>query len=111
MEPSIPNLNDHLAPLPINWALRFIHNQLFRYFQFPSRFCPGWCSEYSFSSFFRWIKFNFMFYMIILGAFHSTITRKAEFRSPLVSGTKSIVIELRVFNIFIILLIDYSVLL
>ena len=43
------------AKLPINWALRFIHNQLFRHFQFPSRFCPG--------------------------AFHSTIVRKAEFRS------------------------------
>lgn len=43
-------------PLPINWQLRFVHNQLFKTFQFPSRFCPG--------------------------PFHSTITRKAEFRSP-----------------------------
>lgn len=43
-------------PLPVNWQLRFIHNQLFKLFQFPSRFCPG--------------------------AFHSTIVRKAEFRSP-----------------------------
>jgi len=43
-------------PLPINWQLRFVHNQLFRHFEFPSRFCPG--------------------------AFHSTILRKAEFRSP-----------------------------
>ena len=43
------------AKLPVNWALRFIHNQLFKHFQFPSRFCPG--------------------------AFHSTIVRKAEFRS------------------------------
>lgn len=43
------------AKLPANWALRFIHNQLFRQFEFPSRFCPG--------------------------AFHSTILRKAEFRS------------------------------
>lgn len=41
--------------LPYNWSLRFIHNQLFRHFQNPSRFCPG--------------------------AFHSTIVRKAEFRS------------------------------
>lgn len=41
--------------LPLNWQLRFLHNQLFRYFEFPSRFCPG--------------------------AFHSTIVRKAEFRS------------------------------
>ena len=41
--------------LPVNWQLRFLHNQLFRLFQFPSRFCPG--------------------------AFHSTIVRKAEFRS------------------------------
>jgi len=44
-----------LPPLPINWQLRFLHNQLFRRFVFPSRFCPG--------------------------AFHSTILRKAEFRS------------------------------
>lgn len=56
MEPSVPNFDDLLAPLPINWELRFIHNQLFKYFKFPSRFCPG--------------------------AFHSTILRKAEFRSP-----------------------------
>lgn len=42
-------------PLPENWQLRFLHNQLFKRFQFPSRFCPG--------------------------AFHSTILRKAEFRS------------------------------
>lgn len=44
-----------LPPLPVNWQLRFVHNQLFRLFKFPSRFCPG--------------------------AFHSTIVRKAEFRS------------------------------
>jgi len=43
------------SPLPINWSLRFVHNQLFRRFQFPSRFCPG--------------------------PFHSTILRKAGFRS------------------------------
>lgn len=47
--------DEQLPPLPINWQLRFLHNQLFRRFQFPSRFCPG--------------------------AFHSTILRKAEFRS------------------------------
>lgn len=47
--------NPETAKLPTNWALRFLHNQLFRQFQFPSRFCPG--------------------------AFHSTIVRKAEFRS------------------------------
>mmetsp|Transcript_757 Transcript_757/g.1731 ORF Transcript_757/g.1731 Transcript_757/m.1731 type:complete len:609 (+) Transcript_757:138-1964(+) len=41
--------------LPINWQLRFLHNQFFRTFVFPSRFCPG--------------------------AFHSTILRKADFRS------------------------------
>jgi hypothetical protein len=46
---------DPEGPLPINWQLRFVHNQLFKLFQFPSRFCPG--------------------------AFHSTIVRKAEFRS------------------------------
>ena len=55
MEPPILS-NDPKAPLPINWSLRFIHNQLFKHFEFPSRFCPG--------------------------AFHSTIVRKAEFRSP-----------------------------
>jgi hypothetical protein len=44
-----------LPPLPVNWQLRFIQNQLFRLFQNPSRFCPG--------------------------SFHSTILRKAEFRS------------------------------
>ena len=49
------------SPLPPNWALRFIHNQLFKHFQNPSRFCPG--------------------------AFHSTIVRKAEFRSNSVSCT------------------------
>ena len=43
------------SELPPNWQLRFIHNQLFKHFQNPSRFCPG--------------------------AFHSTILRKAEFRS------------------------------
>lgn len=57
MEPPVPDFDNLDAPLPINWALRFIHNQLFRYFQFPSRFCPG--------------------------PFHSTILRKAEFRSHL----------------------------
>jgi len=56
MEPPVPDFQDPDAPLPINWSLRFLHNQLFKYFQFPSRFCPG--------------------------AFHSTILRKAEFRSP-----------------------------
>lgn len=43
------------AKLPVNWALRFIQNQLYQEFSFPSRFTPG--------------------------AFHSTIVRKAEFRS------------------------------
>lgn len=46
---------DNEDGLPVNWQLRFVHNQLFEHFQFPSRFCPG--------------------------AFHSTIVRKAEFRS------------------------------
>lgn len=55
MQPKVPNFDDHNAPLPVNWALRFIHNQLFRHFNNASRFCPG--------------------------AFHSTILRKAEFRS------------------------------
>mmetsp|Transcript_15920 Transcript_15920/g.23730 ORF Transcript_15920/g.23730 Transcript_15920/m.23730 type:complete len:320 (+) Transcript_15920:42-1001(+) len=52
---SIPDFDDTDAPLPVNWQLRFIHNQLFKFFEFPSRFCPG--------------------------PFHSTILRKAEFRS------------------------------
>ena len=43
------------GPLPINWQLRFLHNQFFKTFIYPSRFCPG--------------------------AFHSTILRKADFRS------------------------------
>ena len=42
-------------PLPINWQIRFLHNQFFKTFLFPSRFCPD--------------------------AFHSTILRKADFRS------------------------------
>jgi len=55
MEPKVPNFDDPTAQLPINWSLRFIQNQLFHYFEYPYRFCPG--------------------------PFHSTITRKAEFRS------------------------------
>jgi hypothetical protein len=55
MEPEIPDFDDLDAPLPVNWQLRFLHNQFFKKFIFPSRFCPG--------------------------AFHSTILRKAEFRS------------------------------
>jgi hypothetical protein len=43
------------AKLPVNWPLRFLQNQLFKEFSFSSRFTPG--------------------------AFHSTIVRKAEFRS------------------------------
>jgi hypothetical protein len=57
-DPAVPVYADILdinKPLPINWQLRFLHNQLFHHFEFPSRFCPG--------------------------AFHSTILRKAEFRS------------------------------
>ena len=48
-------LNPETAKLPTNWSLRFIQNQLFKEFAFASRFTPG--------------------------AFHSTIVRKAEFRS------------------------------
>jgi hypothetical protein len=55
MEPWAPS-DDPNAPLPVNWQLRFLHNQLFKHFIFPSRFCPG--------------------------PFHSTILRKADFRSP-----------------------------
>mmetsp|Transcript_25592 Transcript_25592/g.47052 ORF Transcript_25592/g.47052 Transcript_25592/m.47052 type:complete len:323 (+) Transcript_25592:121-1089(+) len=50
-----PDFVDLTVTLPPNWQLRFIHNQLFKHFYNPSRFCPG--------------------------AFHSTIVRKAEFRS------------------------------
>jgi len=57
MEPDCPDFDDVEAPLPINWQIRFLHNQLFKAFTFPSRFCPG--------------------------AFHSTILRKAEFRSKI----------------------------
>jgi hypothetical protein len=60
MEPSVPTSDDILnpsIPLPLNWQLRFMHNQLFHRFEFPSRFCPG--------------------------AFHATIVRKAEFHSEL----------------------------
>lgn len=32
--------NSLVPPLPVNWQLRFIHNQLFRHFLFPSRYCP-----------------------------------------------------------------------
>ena len=56
MDPAVPDLEDPSSPLPVNWAIRFMHNQLFKHFEFPSRFCPG--------------------------PFHSTIVRKAEFRSP-----------------------------
>jgi len=49
------DLTDLSVPLPVNWQLRFIHNQLFEYFKFDSRFCPG--------------------------PFHSTIVRKADWRS------------------------------
>ena len=59
MDPAVPDFDDIDAPLPVNWQLKFIHNQLFKHFQFPSRFCPG--------------------------PFHSTILRKAEFRSEEVS--------------------------
>lgn len=58
MAPSLNNrpTKNGLPELPVNWQLQFLHNQLFRYFEFPSRFCPG--------------------------AFHCTILRKTEFRSP-----------------------------
>lgn len=49
------SLMDPDIKLPDNWCIRFLHNQLFKKFQFPSRFCPG--------------------------PFHSTIVRKADFRS------------------------------
>lgn len=51
-----PEPDSEYEALPVNWQLRFVQNQLYRHFNFPSRFTPG--------------------------AFHSTILRKAEFRSP-----------------------------
>lgn len=54
MEPKV--ITSEEEELPMNWQLKFLHNQLFKKLEFPSRFCPG--------------------------AFHSTILRKAEFRSP-----------------------------
>jgi hypothetical protein len=59
MEPQMPDFDNPDSPLPVNWQLRFIHNQLFKRCIFPSRFCPG--------------------------PFHSTFLRKAEFRSEEVS--------------------------
>lgn len=41
MDPPVPDFDDFEAELPVNWQLRFIHNQLFKFFEFPSRFCPG----------------------------------------------------------------------
>ena len=55
MVPEKPDFDNLDAPLPFNWQLRFIQNQLFHKFKYPSRFNPG--------------------------SFHSTILRKAEFRS------------------------------
>lgn len=69
MEPQIPDFDDELAPLPVNWQLRFLHNQLFKKCIFPSRFCPG--------------------------AFHSTILRKAQFRSEEVRPLSVLVWEHR----------------
>ena len=78
-----PDFADMKAPLPPNWQLRFIHNQLFKHFSNPSRFCPG--------------------------AFHSTIVRKAEFRSESVSvlGVFLLIIDM---NYFLNLLLLTSVL-
>mmetsp|Transcript_1562 Transcript_1562/g.3400 ORF Transcript_1562/g.3400 Transcript_1562/m.3400 type:complete len:329 (+) Transcript_1562:115-1101(+) len=50
-----PDFVDMTTELPPNWQLRFIHNQLFKHFYNPSRFCPS--------------------------PFHTTLVRKAEFRS------------------------------
>lgn len=56
MEPRhVLDPTDLSQPLPLNWELRFIHNQLFKHFHFPARFCPG--------------------------AHHMTFVRKAEFKS------------------------------
>lgn len=41
MEPPFYDGNDPNEELPANWALKFLHNQLFKQFEFPSRFCPG----------------------------------------------------------------------
>ena len=41
MDPPTPDFDDLSTPLPVNWQLRFIHNQLFKFFECPSRFCPG----------------------------------------------------------------------
>jgi hypothetical protein len=40
MIPNKPNLEFPVsAPLPANWQLRFVHNQLFKRFHFPCRYC------------------------------------------------------------------------
>ena len=41
MDPLVADFGNQNEPLPVNWALRFIHNQLFKHFEFTSRFCPG----------------------------------------------------------------------
>ena len=58
LEPPSPSLTHSSLPVDQwpNWQLEFLHNQLFNYFQFPGRFCPG--------------------------PFHMTFVRKAAFRSP-----------------------------
>jgi len=53
--PCSPDFVDLTTELPANWQLRFIHNQLFKHFYHPARFCPD--------------------------AFNTTIVGKAEFRS------------------------------
>lgn len=50
-----PDFTDIAAELPPNWQLRFIHNQLFKHFYNPSRYCPS--------------------------PFHAMLVGKAEFRS------------------------------
>jgi len=50
-----PDFVETTSELPPNWQLRFIHNQLFKHFYNPSRYCPS--------------------------PFHVTIARKVEFRS------------------------------
>ena len=105
MVPPVPDLNNPNAPLPLNWCLRFIHNQLFNYFQFPSRFCPGKCERLLyygniFTCFLYLIApvtFLHVTNMLFTDPFHSTIVRKADFRSKPVSYGPT-TLRLRVLN-------------
>jgi len=59
MDPPVPDFTNPSGPLPINWSVQFVQNQLFEHFRFPSRYCPD--------------------------PFHLKLAKRVEFRSPTVS--------------------------